>query len=200
MAPAANVIVLQYTAPLWVAVLAPLILRERTMGRDWFFVGLIFVGIILFFMDGISMEGFWGNILATLSGLFFGLQAISLREVSDKSPVQAIILGNFITFVVALPFITLPLPDLRGCLYLLFLGLIQMGFAYFLYSQAVSKVTSLELVLVPMLEPIFCPVWVFIFLGETPGKWAIIGASVVIVSVLAWSYMKTKATVDLMKS
>ncbi|MDR0621449.1 MAG: DMT family transporter [Deltaproteobacteria bacterium] len=192
MAPAANVVVLQYTAPLWVAVLAPLILRERTSARDWFFVALIFGGIVLFFMDGLSFEGFWGNILATVSGLFFGVQAIILRGLSDKSPVQAIILGNFLTFVVGIPFFTFPLPDTTSWLFLSLLGVCQMGVAYYLYSLAVPRVTSLELVLIPMLEPIICPIWVFIFLGELPGPMALIGAAVVILSVIAWSLLKTR--------
>jgi drug/metabolite transporter (DMT)-like permease len=197
MAPAANVIVLQYTAPLWVAVFAPLILRERTSGRDWFFVGLIFAGIVLFFVDSLSFEGFWGNILATVSGFFFGIQAILLRRLSNKSPAQAIILGNFLTFVIGLPFISLPLPPATDLVILLLLGVFQMGLSYFFYCMAVPRVSSLELVLIPMLEPIICPIWVFIFLDEIPGPLALFGAGVVIVSVIIWSLIKIKTAADL---
>jgi drug/metabolite transporter (DMT)-like permease len=200
MAPAANVVVLQYTAPLWVAILAPLILRERTSGRDWLFMGLIFGGVALFFVDSLSLEGIWGNVLGTLSGLFFGLQAIILRGLKSKGPAQAIILGNFLTFVLGITFWDGSLPDPLSCLFILALGVGQMGLAYFLYSLAVPRVTSMELVLVPMLEPIICPLWVLVFLGELPGPWAIVGAVVVIFSVLVWSLLKTKPCAELLKA
>ncbi|MDR2368412.1 MAG: DMT family transporter [Deltaproteobacteria bacterium] len=200
MAPAANVTVLQYTAPLWVAVLAPLLLRERTSGRDWFFMSLIFAGVVLFFFDGISMEGFWGNILAVISGIFFGAQAVFLRGVSDKSPVQAIILGNFLAFVIGIPFFVGSFPDALSCVYLVILGVVQMGVAYFLYSLAVPNVTSMELVLIPMLEPIICPIWVVLAIGEIPGPLALTGAAVVILSVIVWSVMKARAAADIINS
>jgi drug/metabolite transporter (DMT)-like permease len=199
MAPAANVTVLQYTAPLWVAVLAPLILRERTAGRDWLFMGLIFGGVVLFFIDGLSMEGFWGNILGILSGLFFGAQAIALRRIKNDSPAQAIILGNFFAFVIGLPTWSSPFPDLQGVGLMIVLGVGQMGLAYFVYSLAVPRVTSLELVLIPMLEPIICPIWVLIFLGEVPGPWAIVGGIIVIVSVILWNAIKAREASKLMK-
>jgi drug/metabolite transporter (DMT)-like permease len=200
MAPAANVIVLQYTAPLWVAVLAPLVLRERTSGRDWLFMGFIFGGVVLFFFDGISLEGFWGNILAVLSGLFFGIQAMALRRIKGAGPVHAVILGNFLTFVIGLPAWSAPFPNATGWLLLILLGVGQMGLAYYLYSMAVPKVTSLELVLIPMLEPIICPIWVFLFIGELPGPWAIIGASVVIVSIVLWNILKARAAAGILNT
>ncbi|MDR1309308.1 MAG: DMT family transporter [Deltaproteobacteria bacterium] len=200
MAPAANVIVLQYTAPLWVAFLAPLILRERTSGRDWAFMGLIFGGVVLFFVDGLSMSGFWGNVLALASGLLFGAQAIALGKIKKRSPAQAIILGNLLTFFLGLPAWGGPWPDLGGGLMILVLGVGQMGLAYYCFSLAVPRVSSLELVLIPMLEPIICPIWVFLVLHEVPGRWAVAGALVVIVSVTSWSLLKARDAATLMRN
>jgi drug/metabolite transporter (DMT)-like permease len=63
--------------------------------------------------------------------------------------------------------------------------------------MAVPRVSSLELVLIPMLEPIICPIWVFIFLKEIPGPLALVGAGVVILSVIIWSLIKIKTADDL---
>jgi drug/metabolite transporter (DMT)-like permease len=199
MAPAANVIVLQYTAPLWVAVLAPLILKERTSGRDWIFMGLIFAGVVLFFVGELSLEGLWGNLLALLNGLLFAGQAIAIRSVSQKDPAQAVIFGSLLAFAIGLPAWGSPFPDATGWLFLLFLGVGQMGLAYYLYSLAVPRVTSLELVLIPMLEPVICPLWVWLFLDEVPGVWALIGAAVVIVSIITWNALKARAAPALPK-
>ncbi|MDR2142343.1 MAG: DMT family transporter [Deltaproteobacteria bacterium] len=187
---AANAIVLQYTAPLWVALLAPVILGERTSPRDWLFIGLIFGGVVLFFLDSLSSGGSLGNALALISGFFFGLQALVLRSRDNYLPASGLILGNYLTFLLGLWAWPGSWPNLSGWLFLLLLGVFQMGLPYYLYALAAPKVTSLELVLVTMLEPVLNPVWVFLAYGEEPGPMALFGGILVIGSVALWSFLK----------
>jgi drug/metabolite transporter (DMT)-like permease len=189
---AANAIVLQYSAPFWVAILAPKVLGEKTSARDWLFIGLIFGGVVLFFGDGLSSEGFWGNILALVSGFFFGLQALLLRGRNNYLPAGGLILGNYLTFLIGFWALFGPWPDFKGCLFLVLLGVFQMGVPYYLYALAAPKASSLELVLVTMLEPVLNPVWVYFAYGEKPGPMAFIGGVVVIGSVAVWSFLKKK--------
>jgi drug/metabolite transporter (DMT)-like permease len=191
---AANIIVLQYTAPLWVAVMAPFFLRERTSGRDWVFMGIMFGGVLLFFVDGLTFTGLAGNVLGLVSGFFFACQAVFLRRLKDSSPANAMILGNFLTFLVGLPAWGPPWPPLSSVLIIVLMGVFQMGVPYYLMTMSVPKVSGLDLVLVPMLEPVLNPLWVFIFLDERPGGFALAGAVVVISSVTVWSVMKAKAS------
>ncbi|MDR0547853.1 MAG: DMT family transporter [Deltaproteobacteria bacterium] len=187
---AANAIVLQYTAPFWVAILAPFVVGEKTSTRDWLFIGLIFGGVVLFFLDKVSPTGFWGNVLALISGFFFGILALLMRGRNNYFPANGLILGNYLTFLLGLGGWFGPLPDLGGWLLLLLLGVFQMGLPYFLYALAATKVTSLELVLVTMLEPVLNPVWVYLAYGEEPGPWALGGGFVVIGSVILWTFFK----------
>jgi drug/metabolite transporter (DMT)-like permease len=189
---AANAIVLQYTAPLWVALLAPWILKEKTSRTDWIFIGLIFGGVVLFFQDSLSSEGFWGNILALVSGLFFGVQALVLRFRNNYLPVGGLILGNYLTFILGLWAWSGPWPVLWDWFVLILLGVFQMGIPYYLYALAVPRVTSLELVLVTMLEPVINPVWVYLLYGEKPGPMALWGGLLVIGSVILWSILKKR--------
>ena len=46
---AANAILLQYTAPVHVALLAAWILKERTTLRDWLTIAAVLTGMLLFF-------------------------------------------------------------------------------------------------------------------------------------------------------
>jgi drug/metabolite transporter (DMT)-like permease len=126
-------------------------------------------------------------------GLLFGLQAMALRKLKSASPGQALILGNFLTFLVGLPAWGTSWPSPTGWLCVIALGVVQMGVAYYFYAQAIPRVTSLELVLVPILEPIICPIWVAIFLDEIPGFWAICGSVSVIASVTVWSWLKARS-------
>jgi drug/metabolite transporter (DMT)-like permease len=197
---AANVIVLQYTAPIWVAIIAPIFLRERTSGRDWLLMGVIFGGVVLFFLDALSPRGFWGNVLGLVSGFFFGMQAMMLRRVRDSGPANAMILGNILCFLVGAPSLLLNWPSTTAWLGIAALGVFQLGLPYYLFTLCVPKVSSLELVLVTMIEPVLCPVWVYLAIGERPGRYAAIGAVVVIGAVTVWSSLRALDERRLMRS
>jgi drug/metabolite transporter (DMT)-like permease len=187
---AANAIVLYYTAPIWVACLAPIFVKERVTKRDFLFMILIFGGVVIFFFDGLTTKGILGNLIALTGGMFYGLQAIFMRKLKDNRPIDALILGNILAFVIGVWAIQAPWPSPTGLLFVVILGIFQLGLPSYLYSLTISRVTSLELVLVTMLEPILCPLWVYIFIGEKPGRWAFLGAAVVITTVTWWSLLR----------
>jgi drug/metabolite transporter (DMT)-like permease len=183
MTTAANAILLQYTAPVFVGLFSAWFLGEQATKRDWLTVLMVIGGMILFLLDDLSVGSLYGNLLAILSGVSFAAMIIFLRKQKTDSPVESVFLGNIITAVLGLPFYFHSAPQLTGWIGLLLLGVFQLGFSYILYTQAIKRVTALQAVLVPVIEPVLNPVWVLIFLGEVPGPWAILGGLVVLVSV-----------------
>ena len=185
MTTAANAIFLQYTAPIYVALIGRWYLGERASRIDWLVIAAALIGIALFFFDRLSVSGWWGNIIALASGLAFASVALFLRKEKESSPVTSILLGNLIVALAGLPSI-LGAPSLgkNGLWCLLLLGTVQLGFPYILYGAAIKHVTALEATLIPLLEPILNPLWVMLTLGERPGQWAIVGATLVLGAVL----------------
>ncbi len=181
---AANAILLQYTAPVWVALLGTWFLGERTTRADWWAILATFAGMGLFFADELRLTSVLGNLVGVFSGVCFAGVALLLRKQKAGSAVESIILGNLLAFVIGLPFLA-PAPALpaRGWLMLLVLGVVQLGLSYRLYSQAIRHVTALEAVLIPVVEPIFNPVWVLLFVGERPGPLALAGGVIVLGAV-----------------
>lgn len=189
---AANAILLQYTAPIWVAMAAPLVLKERTRALDWLFIALTLAGMGLFFMDSLSAEGFWGIVIAIFGSFFFGGVAMVMRfQKGDGPPMAMLVYGNAMAFLLGLWFWQPPWPAPRDVAFIVFLGVFQFGLPYYLFSLASRGVSSLEMVLLTTLEPILNPVWVFLALGEKPGFWALVGGGVVLGSVTLWSVLKT---------
>jgi len=185
---AANSILLQYTAPLWIAVFSPWFLKESARWFDWPIIALILVGTTLFFLDEVTVSGFWGNILALVSGLSFGWLAMFLRKQETGSPFESVFLGNVLTALVCLPFMFTCLPTTHGSVVLGFmllaaLGVFQLGLSYIFYANAIRHVTALEAMLIPAIEPILNPTIVLLVLGERPGSLAIIGGAVVLAAV-----------------
>jgi drug/metabolite transporter (DMT)-like permease len=181
---AANAILLQYSAPVWIALFGAWFLGERATRADWATIAVVIGGMTLFFADSLELTHAFGNSLAVISGLCFAGMTIALRKQKDASPVESIILGNLLAFVVGLPWIVgAPALSAGGWTALLLLGIVQLGFSYWLYARAIKHVTALETVLIPVIEPILNPVWVLLATGEQPSRFALVGGAIVLIAV-----------------
>jgi drug/metabolite transporter (DMT)-like permease len=183
---AANAILLQYTAPVWIALLGAWLLGERATRADWLTIAAVLGGMTLFFADSLELTHLLGNVIAVASGVSFAGMTIALRKQKDGSPVESIILGNALAFLIGLPWI-IGAPNLSpaGWTSLALLGLVQLGVSYWLYARAIKHVTALEAVLIPVIEPILNPVWVLLAIGEKPTPLALAGG-VIVLSAVTW--------------
>ncbi len=181
---AANAILLQYTAPIWVALLGAWLLRERPTRADWWAIVAALAGMSLFFANELRWISVLGNLIGTFSGISFAVLVMLLRKHKDGSAVESIILGNLLAFVIGLPaIVTAPALPARGWFLLLVLGVVQLGLSYRFYAKAIKHVTALEAVIIPVIEPILNPLWVLLCFGERPGPLALIGGTLVLGAV-----------------
>jgi drug/metabolite transporter, DME family len=203
MTTAANAIFLQYTAPIYILLLAPLVLKEKFRFADLFTVVFCLAGMALFFVDAapnaeLSAESqLNGNLLALASGVFFGVYFTLLRHpvMLKKNPAVSVFYGNLLSVAAMLPFI-LQNPSAwtwQDVLAVSFLGVFQIGLAYFLFTYGISKgVRSLDASIIGFIEPLLNPVWVFFLLGEKPSNWAIIGGVLIIATIAAHTILNAR--------
>ena len=191
---AANTILLQYTGPIYVALFSYWFLKEKITSIDWITILTVILGMTLFFIEKLSPDGILGNFIAILAGIAFAWLALCLRKQKDGSPLESLILGNILTAIIGLPFIIdTGIPSQQSMIALFVLGIFQIGIPYILYSKAVKYVSALDAVLIPILEPILNPLWVFLLLGESIGMWPMIGGAIIIVAITTRSILyKTK--------
>lgn len=191
---AANTILLQYTGPIYVALFSYWFLKEKITSIDWITILTVILGMTLFFIEKLSPDGILGNFIAILAGIAFAWLALCLRKQKDGSPLESLILGNILTAIIGLPFIIdSGIPSQQSMIALFVLGIFQLGIPYILYSKAVKYVSALDAVLIPVLEPILNPLWVFLLLEESIGMWPMIGGAIIIVAITTRSILyKTK--------
>ncbi|MGI5997460.1 MAG: DMT family transporter [Lutispora sp.] len=189
---AANAILLQFTAPIFVAILGAWLLKEKIKWYDYIAILTVFGGMLLFFIDDVGGGSMLGNILAVVSGFFLACVTISLRYQKDGSPVETTLIGNWLTFIVAIPFIAGGLPDIKSIIAIILLGVFQLGIAYILYALASKHLSAIEAILLTVIEPLLNPLWVFLFAGEKPSIYAVLGGILVIVSVTIRSIIVSK--------
>ena len=188
---AGNAILLQYTAPVYVALFGYMFLGERSTFVDWATIMILLLGLTLFFFDDLSFDGYLGNVLAILSGMSFAGLTLLLRKQKDDSPSDSILLGNILTLVIGLPVIVGDTEfDLNSIILILLLGVLQLGIPYILYTTAIKHVTALDAIIFPIIEPILNPILVFIVLGETLGAWSVFGGALVLSGVILRAILK----------
>ena len=177
---AANAIFLQYTAPIYVVIFGFWLLRERPQRLDWIAMAVIFAGMLLFFGEGLTLEGLYGNLAAVLSGVALAIMIVSTRAQKASHPAQNFLIGSCLGGLIGLPSVFQETWSLADAAIIAYLGIFQTGLASALYSIAIRHVPALESNLILTLEPVLNPLWVFLAIGESPSLLALIGGAVVL--------------------
>jgi drug/metabolite transporter, DME family len=186
---AANAIFLQSAAPLYIAVLAPLLLDERFRARDLVLLGAAGAGLVLCVSGGsptttTAPDPATGNLLGVLCSLSWALTLLGLRwvELNQRgSSMSAVVMGNVMAFLIGVPLL-IPTPtvsamDVAGLLYL---GIVQIALAYVLLTGAVGRLPTLHVSLLLLIEPVLNPLWTWIVRGENPGAATLAGGALII--------------------
>jgi drug/metabolite transporter (DMT)-like permease len=189
---AANAIFLQYTSPIYIALLSPWLLGERVRRLDWLLIGIAFAGIALFFCDGLSLAGTWGVIAALVSGASYGWLTMLMRREKSASPEAAVFIGNLMTVIVAAPAMWPTVNLGHNWPWLIALGVIQLAIPYLLYAKAIRHVRALDASIISMIEPILNPIWVMFAVGERPARWSIVGGCIVLGTSLLRSILASR--------
>ncbi|MGH9949975.1 MAG: DMT family transporter [Pyrinomonadaceae bacterium] len=185
---AANAIFLQYTAPIYILILAPFIISEKFRMRDLLTVVVVLAGMSLFFVGQLRLEDYQGNIAALGSGIFLGLYIMLLKHPRAErlNPVITVIYGNFLLAALNTPTGISAIPNMvpLDWFAVVFLGVFQIGISYILFIKGVRGGTRpLDASLIGFIEPLLNPVWVFLFVGERPSEWALLGGVIIIAAI-----------------
>ena len=195
---AANAIVLQYTAPVFLLVFSTVFFRRRFRRGDVLAVALTLGGISLFFLDQLGPGQLAGNLVAVSAGMAMGVMYMLMGEVTEAERFNSVLVGEVFTVLIGAPFLFFTPVELsfRPVLFILILGVAQLGIPYILYALAAGKCPPLACVLLAALEPLLNPIWVLLFYGERPGPFALAGGAVVILAVTLWSVWSYRRPVN----
>ena len=192
---AANAMFLQETAPFYVLLLGPLLLGERIVRRDLAFMAALVAGLVLILASGgepldTAPNPRLGNLLGACTGISWALTLTGLRWLASRSrsgrdqPETAVATGCFLAAAAA-AFFVFPLANTSSLDWLAvsYLGVFQIGLAYFFVTQSMRRLPVIETSLLLLAEPAFAPLWAWLFLSEVPGAMAILGGTVIVLAI-----------------
>ncbi|MBN8546543.1 MAG: EamA family transporter [Ignavibacteria bacterium] len=190
---AANAIFLQYTAPIYVLILEPLLLKTKFERINLITIVFCFIGMALFFVGKLSPGDIEGNTFALISGLCLTGMFLGMRKSGEDYKWSTIFWGNFfVALFCAYSLFDMPALSTNDFLMVGYLGIFQIGIAYVIFSYGINKVEAIEASLLAMIEPVLNPVWVLIGYGETPSFYAIIGGVIIVLAIALRTLMIEK--------
>ena len=144
---------------------------------------MAFFGMVLFFFDQLEGGQMLGNILAIVSGVTFS-GVFFVNTLPEASSEDSSMIAFLTSFIVSIPFLgDVKLLDAKAVAALLVLGIFQVGLAYVIYAKGVKLTSPVSASLIGLMEAIMNPVWVFLFYGEKVGRFALVGAAIILASV-----------------
>lgn len=185
MTSSANAVALQYSAPIHVLILSAIFNRQHISRMDILAAILTVAGIALFFFDQLSGGSMPGNILALISGMFLAGMFFINGRLSEAERLNGLLLAQIISVVIGVPFLfTTSVPvSAQSVLYILLLGVVQLGLPYILYVRAGRYCSALHCSLIAVVEPLMSPVWILLVTGERPSLYALLGSLVVLATI-----------------
>ncbi|MBZ0203135.1 MAG: DMT family transporter [Ignavibacteria bacterium] len=195
MTTAANAIFLQFTAPMYLVVLEPLLMKTKFEPKNIITVLICIGGMLLFFFGKLEIGNIYGNLIAIASGICFAMFSllIKYKRVKQKtdSTINNVITGNALVAIIAgcIIFPNFHL-DLSQGLILLYMGAIQIGVSYIIFNEGIKYVSATESMIIATLEAMFNPIWVFIGIGEAPSIYSILGGAIIFGAIIWRNFSK----------
>jgi drug/metabolite transporter (DMT)-like permease len=182
----ANVILLQYSAPVWACLLAWLLLGEKPFWEHWTALVLVIGGMTLFFREGLAAGSMLGDGLAVVSGISFGANSVFMRAQKEGNPADSMLVSHILTALFSVPFFFIfpPRVSPSSAGIVLFMGIVQIGCASLLFAYGIKRISAIQAMLTASIEPLLNPVWVLVVTGEKPSVSAIAGGAIILFAIV----------------
>lgn len=186
---AANAIVLQYTAPIFVLIFSVVFLHKKPRTVDAVAVLLTLAGVIVFFIDSLGAGNMLGNAVAVIAGMFMGGMFVSVGHTKGEEKMSGILLGHLFCAAAGLPFLAFTDNSItvKGVSFIILLGVVQLGISYILYALASMKCSDVSCVVIAAIEPVLNPILVAVINKEIPGTLSIISGVFLVAVITAYS-------------
>jgi drug/metabolite transporter (DMT)-like permease len=185
----ANTVLILSTGPVFAALLGWLFLRERVNYATWFAMMLAFSGVAIMVSGGIASGEWLGLLFAFVAVLAFAAMIVTLRcAPKGKDMMAPTALGGICAAILTLAFIPTFSISSHDLFLSMCLGSLQVGLGFILITLGSRTVPSAQVPLLGLAETALSPLWVWLFVNETPAHNTLLGGAVVLCAVAFQGY------------
>jgi drug/metabolite transporter (DMT)-like permease len=196
---AANAIVLQYTAPVFVFLFSRLFWGEKIARTNGLALAVAMIGVAIISFDSAGAPAMTGVVLALASGLLLAVYMVNLQRTQTIEPGYLTWANNLVCALLLLPAVESRLAlSLDQTVVLLVMGGVQLGLPYFLFSKGLQSVSVQEASLIALIEPVLNPLWVALIVGEIPSLATLVGGGIILLGLAVrylWPPAKTASRI-----
>jgi drug/metabolite transporter (DMT)-like permease len=173
-----------FMAPIIVAVLAVLVLRERVSLERWLTIAAGFAGAMLIVRPGAGSLNI-GAVLALGCALSYALYQITTRLVRESEPIVSLLYGGLVGMIVfsaLVPFWWEP-PTMRVWLIFILVGALGAA-GHLLVIMALQRAEASRVSPFTYVQLLWAMIASYVAFGDVPSMWTSVGAVVIVGSGL----------------
>jgi len=187
----ANAVFLEYSAPIFIVVLARVILKEKIDRKTLVALVLTFLGILVIFGGDFNPNFILGNIFGLLAGICYSAEVIIGKKlgsyyVGHKTAFWQCIIASLI-LIPTIDFSQILSLSITNLIILISFGLVTIGVAESLLFQGLRIIRAQDVSIFIVLDAILNPFFVFIFFWIKPPLETLIGGAFIIAAILMQS-------------
>ena len=192
----ANVVFIISTQTIFLALFGFLFLKEKITLKGLIAITLAFVGMLVMVGDSINQGTLLGNIVAFAIPINFTILVMIIRKFPDLDMVPAIFYSGIFSGIYGLLLASNLTFSLNDILMGFLLGVPQLAFGFICVTIGTKTTKAVTVGLLMLLETIFAPIWVWIFLNEVPPISVYMGGAIIISAVILKSFDKSAKISD----
>ena len=191
-----------YFAPIFVMILAPFILKEKLAKFHVVSIIVAMIGLFLVNIGGAAGGATENHVI----GILYGLSAAALyasvvlinKFMKNLSGFETTLVQLMVAVVVLFPYILIKDQmdfsslDGRSILFMILVGVIHTGIAYFLYFTSIKDLKGQTIAVLSYLDPISAVIFAAIFLSESMSMLQIVGGILILGSTYLSERMEFK--------
>ena len=188
----ANALFVISAAPLMIALLGWLVLKERVPIRTWVAIGGATAGLVVMVGSEFASGRYLGNLIALWVPISYAVTIVLIRRSTRLHMLPALCLAGIVATAISafgIQNFSLSLHDLLISIYL---GIFQIGFGFILLFLGARYVPAAQVGLIGLTETICAPIWVWLAVGEVPATATLIGGLIIFSAILSDGFLNIK--------
>ena len=187
----ANVVFIISTQTIFLAIFGLLFLKEKITFKGFASITLAFIGMAVMIGDSINQGTLFGNIVAFAIPINFTILVMIIRKFPDLDMIPAIFYSGIFSGIYGLFLASNLMFSANDVLMGFLLGVPQLAFGFICVTIGTRTTKAVTVGLLMLLETIFAPIWVWIFLNEVPPISVFTGGAIIIFAVIFKSFDKS---------
>ncbi|AKB74174.1 integral membrane protein [Methanosarcina lacustris Z-7289] len=190
-------VLLLYTAPLYVLLVAPVLLKEKISTKNLAALALSLTGVVVVvgpesLISAPTGSGYlYGVLMGLFSGLFYACIIMTSRYLRDEySGLEQLFFSTGVTLVILFPFM-LQISSaalLENLPVLLFLGVMITSLGSILYFTGLEHVKAQNASIISLLEPVSAIFFAYLILNDPVSRATQLGCVLILASSLLMSF------------